>query len=142
MALVWSERGYPSSPAYRDYHRLTPHHHRVWRNDGAAYDPEAAGTQVVEHARDFIARASRRVERGGVCVCALDTCGALSQFKGQVFEGDGGLGHEVGDAFEGVFQFADVARPAIGLDGGQGFGMDREGAAHHAALALQEVLYQ
>jgi 1,4-alpha-glucan branching enzyme len=73
MALVWSERGYPSSPAYRDYHRLTPHHHRVWRNDGAAYDPEAAEAQVAEDARDFIARASRRLERGGLCVCAIDT---------------------------------------------------------------------
>jgi 1,4-alpha-glucan branching enzyme len=73
ISLVWSEQGYPSAPAYRDYHRLTPHHHRVWRNDGRPYDPESARALAHEHATDFVARAIERVRDGGVCVCALDT---------------------------------------------------------------------
>jgi 1,4-alpha-glucan branching enzyme len=73
MALVWGEAGYPAAPAYRDYHRLTEHHHRVWRNDGSPYDREAAGAQVAAHAAEFVARAAERVRDGGVCVCALDT---------------------------------------------------------------------
>jgi 1,4-alpha-glucan branching enzyme len=73
MSLVWSAAGYPSGPAYRDHHGLTPHHHRVWRNDGKPYDVAAAQAQAREHARDFVARAARRVRDGGVCVCALDT---------------------------------------------------------------------
>jgi 1,4-alpha-glucan branching enzyme len=73
IALVWSEAGYPSAPAYRNYHGLTGHHHRVWRNDGAPYDPEAARVQARHDAADFVARVRARVGAGGVCVCALDT---------------------------------------------------------------------
>jgi 1,4-alpha-glucan branching enzyme len=73
MSLVWSERGYPAGPAYRNYHGLTDHHHRVWRNDGAVYDPAAADALVVADARDFVGRVRERVRDGGVCVCALDT---------------------------------------------------------------------
>jgi 1,4-alpha-glucan branching enzyme len=73
MALVWSEDGYPASPAYRNYHALTRHHHHAWRNDGAPYDHGAALALATEHARDFVARVIERVRDGGVCVCALDT---------------------------------------------------------------------
>jgi 1,4-alpha-glucan branching enzyme len=73
MALVWSEGGYPASAAYRNYHGLTSHHHRVWRNDGARYDRDAAGALVARHARDFVSRVRERVRDGGVSVCALDT---------------------------------------------------------------------
>jgi 1,4-alpha-glucan branching enzyme len=73
MALVWSERGYPSAGPYRSYHALTPRHHRVWANDGRPYDHAAAAALAAEHARDFVARVGRRVAGGGVCVCALDT---------------------------------------------------------------------
>ena len=73
MALAWGADGYPSHPAYRDYHALTPHHHHVWRNDGAPYDRAAASTVVREHAADFVARVRQRVRDGGVCVCAFDT---------------------------------------------------------------------
>ena len=38
IALVWGGDGYPSGARYRNYHGLTEHHHRVWRNDGAPYD--------------------------------------------------------------------------------------------------------
>jgi 1,4-alpha-glucan branching enzyme len=73
MALVWSDRGYPSSAAYRDYHKQTAHDHRVHRTDGGVYDPEAANAEAAEHARDFVARVKARVAKGGICVCALDT---------------------------------------------------------------------
>jgi 1,4-alpha-glucan branching enzyme len=73
IALVWSQSGYPAAAAYRDYHARTAHHHRVWRNDGAPYEPEAARAQAAADARDFVARVRERVSGGGVCVCALDT---------------------------------------------------------------------
>ncbi|HEY1522209.1 MAG TPA: 1,4-alpha-glucan branching protein domain-containing protein [Solirubrobacteraceae bacterium] len=73
MALVWSERGYPSAAAYRSYHGQTPRDHRVWRNDGAPYDPAAAAALVAAHASDFVASVKERVRDGGMCVCALDT---------------------------------------------------------------------
>ena len=73
MALVWSEGGYPASGAYRDYHALTPYHHRVWSNDGTPYDASDARALAVEHARDFVGHVSSRVREGGICVCALDT---------------------------------------------------------------------
>jgi 1,4-alpha-glucan branching enzyme len=73
IALVWSDRGYPCAPAYRDYHAHTQHHHRVWRNDGGAYDVGLARAQAAVDACDFVTRVRRRVAEGGVCVCALDT---------------------------------------------------------------------
>jgi 1,4-alpha-glucan branching enzyme len=73
VSLVWGQDGYPASAAYRDHHNLTAHHHRVWRNDGDAYDPVAARVLVAAHARDFVARVRERVRGGGLCVCALDT---------------------------------------------------------------------
>jgi 1,4-alpha-glucan branching enzyme len=73
MALVWNADGYPASAAYRNYHGLTDHHHRVWRNDGEPYDRDAAASLAAGHARDFVAHVKARVRDGGVCVCALDT---------------------------------------------------------------------
>jgi 1,4-alpha-glucan branching enzyme len=73
IALVWSDRGYPSGGAYRDYHALTERHHRAWANDGRPYDPAAAAALAAEHAHDFVSRICARVSDGGVCVCALDT---------------------------------------------------------------------
>ncbi len=73
MALVWGSHGYPSSAAYRSYHALSDHHHRVWRNDGAAYDAAAAAALAASQAAEFVARVRERASDGGVCVCALDT---------------------------------------------------------------------
>jgi 1,4-alpha-glucan branching enzyme len=73
ISLVWSGRGYPAAPAYRDRHRPTTHRHHAWRNDGAPYDHRAARDQARGDARDFVARVRERVAGGGVCVCALDT---------------------------------------------------------------------
>jgi 1,4-alpha-glucan branching enzyme len=73
ISLVWGRHGYPAAAAYRDYHNLTAHHHRVWRNDGRPYEYESAQAQAAEHAADFVSRVRERLSDGGVCVCALDT---------------------------------------------------------------------
>ncbi len=73
MALVWSDQGYPSDGAFRDYHRHTEYHHHVWANDGRPYDHARACAVARAQATDFVARVLERVADGGVCVCALDT---------------------------------------------------------------------
>jgi 1,4-alpha-glucan branching enzyme len=80
MSLVWSDRGYPASAPYRDYHHHTVHHHKPWDNGGGAYDHEAALTLAAQHAADFVARTRARLDAhgaglpgGGLVVCALDT---------------------------------------------------------------------
>jgi 1,4-alpha-glucan branching enzyme len=83
ISLVWSQRGYPASGAYRDYHHHTVHHHNPWANDGDAYDHGAALALAREHAADFVARVLARLRDahareqslpgGGLVVCALDT---------------------------------------------------------------------
>ena len=84
MALVWSAQGYPAAGAYRDYHRLSTHHHNPWSNSGAAYDHGAALAQARAHATEFVARTKGRLRTaaaqaggglpdGGLVVCALDT---------------------------------------------------------------------
>jgi 1,4-alpha-glucan branching enzyme len=73
MALVWDERGYPSSAAYRDTHHLTAMRHQAWAVDGHPYDPDRGRAQARADAVHFVARVSERVARGGLCVCALDT---------------------------------------------------------------------
>jgi 1,4-alpha-glucan branching enzyme len=89
IALVWSERGYPASGVYRDYHHHTVHHHNPWNNDGRAYNHAQAQALAREHAADFVARTLARLREanasaraggsgsplpgGGLVVCALDT---------------------------------------------------------------------
>jgi 1,4-alpha-glucan branching enzyme len=82
ISLVWSERGYPASGPYRDYHHHTVHHHNPWSNDGGAYDHDAALALARVHATDFVARTRARLSdaaaAGGhhgdpLVVCALDT---------------------------------------------------------------------
>ena len=84
IELVWSERGYPASGAYRDYHHHTIHHHNPWNNDGEAYRHADALALAREHAADFVTRTRARLRDaaaaagapradGGLVVCALDT---------------------------------------------------------------------
>jgi len=84
ISLVWSEGGYPAGGAYRDYHRLTTHHHNPWDNAGRPYDHERALAQARADAADFVARTQARLRSarsearallpgGGLAVCALDT---------------------------------------------------------------------
>ena len=73
IEALWSADGYPSAAAYRNYHGLTSNHHRAWSNDGQVYDRKRAAARARTDAADFVARAARRVARGGLAVCALDT---------------------------------------------------------------------
>jgi 1,4-alpha-glucan branching enzyme len=89
ISLVWSDRGYPASGAYRDYHHHTVHHHNPWSNAGEVYEHERARALAREHAADFVARTLARLREadaevrasgtraglagGGLVVCALDT---------------------------------------------------------------------
>jgi 1,4-alpha-glucan branching enzyme len=73
IELVWSDRGYPSAGPYRDTHRRTTHDHKPWRCDGEVYDAEAALAQARRDAEDFVSHVARRVQHGGLSVCALDT---------------------------------------------------------------------
>jgi 1,4-alpha-glucan branching enzyme len=74
VELVWNDRyGYPTSGAYRDYHRRTVHDLKPWDNAGRPYDRGAAHALARRHARDFVSRVAQRLERGGLLCCALDT---------------------------------------------------------------------
>ncbi len=74
VELVWNDRdGYPAHETYRDYHRRTVHDLKPWNNGGRPYDRPAAEALAREHARDFVQRASERLEGGGLLCCALDT---------------------------------------------------------------------
>ena len=42
VELVWSKRGYPSDPAYVEFHRLSVEGIRLWAIGGGPYDPAAA----------------------------------------------------------------------------------------------------
>jgi 1,4-alpha-glucan branching enzyme len=84
IARVWSDDGYPSHGAYRDYHNHTIHHHKPWANDGSPYDPELAAATAQRHAAEFVAATVARLRDlnghrrdplpgGGLLVCAVDT---------------------------------------------------------------------
>jgi 1,4-alpha-glucan branching enzyme len=80
VRLVWSDQGYPSDPAYLEYHRLSPNGMRLWSIAGAPYDPAVAAKRAAEHAASFLAAVRDRLERHradrrrrGLCVFAIDT---------------------------------------------------------------------
>ena len=80
ISLVWDDRGYPSDPAYRDYHAPSINGLRPWANSGKPYESEVASKRAKEHARDFVRRVIERLDRyreargrPGLVVCALDT---------------------------------------------------------------------
>ena len=105
MDLVWHASGYPSHGAYRDTRRYTEHRHTPWAVDGAPYDPVRAARQVRADAEHFVSQVARRIERGGLCVCALDT------------ELLGHFWHEGVDWLAAVIEACDAAGVALaGLD--------------------------
>ena len=80
VELVWGAGGYPSHADYRDYHGRTLHDLRPWTNGGEPYDHACALELAREHAQDFVARVSARLDayarerdRPGRLCCALDT---------------------------------------------------------------------
>ena len=80
VQLVWSEAGYPSAPAYLEYHRLSENGSRLWSISGEPYSAQAAREQAERDARAFLAAVRERLERysteegkRGLCVFAIDT---------------------------------------------------------------------
>jgi 1,4-alpha-glucan branching enzyme len=80
VQLVWSDGGYPSDPAYLEYHRLSANGMRLWSISGEPYDPAVAAKRASEHAASFLAAVRDRLERHrtdrgrrGLCVFAIDT---------------------------------------------------------------------
>ena len=81
VSLVWDDKhGYPTDPAYRDYHGRTLHDLRPWNNAGKPYRHEDALARAREHARDFVERVGARLDtyasergRAGLVTCALDS---------------------------------------------------------------------
>ncbi len=80
VRLVWSDGGYPSDPAYLEYHRLSPNGIRLWSIGGRSYVAAVAAKRAGEHAAGFLAAVRDRLERHraergrrGLCVFAIDT---------------------------------------------------------------------
>jgi 1,4-alpha-glucan branching enzyme len=81
VRLVWDGAdGYPTNPAYRDYHGRTVHDLKPWNIGGEPYRHYEAMVVARRHARDFVERViarldTYRAERGkpGLCCFALDT---------------------------------------------------------------------
>jgi 1,4-alpha-glucan branching enzyme len=80
VRLVWSNGGYPSDPAYLEYHRLSPNGIRLWSVGGRPYSEAVGAKRASEHAAGFLAAVRDRLERHsaergrrGLCVFAIDT---------------------------------------------------------------------
>ena len=78
--LVWSPKGYPSDPAYADFHRLSMGGARLWSIGGDPYDPAAAAARAESHAAEFAEWVGQRLDafRGrrnkpGLVTFAIDT---------------------------------------------------------------------
>jgi 1,4-alpha-glucan branching enzyme len=80
VSWVWSLDGYPSGPAYAQFHGKSLRGIRIWKVGGGAYDPAAAVEAARRQAEEFLAAVARRLrafaeERGrrGLLVFAIDT---------------------------------------------------------------------
>ncbi len=80
VELVWSDKGYPAHPEYRDYHAHSMHGMRPYKNGGGAYIAERTVPVVKKHASDFVSnvvtlldRYSSERSRPGLVTSALDT---------------------------------------------------------------------
>ena len=80
VELVWSQRGYPSDPAYAEFHRLSINGTRLWAIGGPPLDPGAADARARAHGAEFAAAVAERLERfraehgrRGLVTFAIDT---------------------------------------------------------------------
>jgi 1,4-alpha-glucan branching enzyme len=80
VELVWSERGFPSDPAYAEYHRLSMEGTRLWTIGGGPYDPTAAAARAEIHAGEFCSAIADRLKafrerrkKRGLVIFAIDT---------------------------------------------------------------------
>jgi 1,4-alpha-glucan branching enzyme len=63
IGLVWDSKcGYPSHPAYRDYHAKADFDLKLWDNRGRPYSHKLACEVANEHARDFVSRTIARLD--------------------------------------------------------------------------------
>jgi 1,4-alpha-glucan branching enzyme len=80
VSIVWSLDGYPSNPAYADFHRSSVNGTRLWTIDDRPYDPEAAADRAGRHAIEFADWVAERLDayrrargRPGLVTFAIDT---------------------------------------------------------------------
>ncbi len=80
VSWLWSLDGYPSDPAFADFHRKSLRGARPWAIGGDAYDAVAGDRRARELGREFAANVATRLarfreERGreGLIVFAIDT---------------------------------------------------------------------
>jgi 1,4-alpha-glucan branching enzyme len=80
VKLVWSPDGYPSDPAYTEFHRLSMEGVRLWSIGGDPYDPEAARARAERHAGAFADAVAERLRafreqrrKPGLLTFAIDT---------------------------------------------------------------------
>jgi len=77
---LWSWEGYPSDPAYADFHAKSLRGSRPWSIGGGPYDPDGAAARACEQAREFardvaarLRRHRERTGRTGLLTFAIDT---------------------------------------------------------------------
>jgi 1,4-alpha-glucan branching enzyme len=80
VELVWAEDGYPSDPAYAEFHRLSMEGTRLWAIGGDPYDPAAARARAERHAEAFADAVAERLagfrkyrDNPGLVTFAIDT---------------------------------------------------------------------
>jgi 1,4-alpha-glucan branching enzyme len=80
VSWLWSLGGYPSDPAYAQFHGKSMRGMRIWRVGGGAYDPPAAQAAARRQAAEFLTAAAARLRdfaerrgRRGLLVFAIDT---------------------------------------------------------------------
>jgi 1,4-alpha-glucan branching enzyme len=80
VKLVWSPSGYPSDPAYAEFHRLSTEGMRLWSIAGHPYDPAKARARAESHAEEFAGAVAERLRafrthrnKPGLITFAIDT---------------------------------------------------------------------
>jgi 1,4-alpha-glucan branching enzyme len=80
VELVWGEGGYPSDPAYADFHRASMEGTRLWAIGKDHYDPAAARARAERHAEAFADAVAERLaafrghsDNPGLVTFAIDT---------------------------------------------------------------------
>ena len=80
VSWLWSLDGYPSDPAYLEFHSKSMQGSRLWRIGGEPYDPAAAEQAARRHAAEFVEAVAGRLAafeanrgRRGLLVFAIDT---------------------------------------------------------------------
>jgi len=80
VSWLWSATGYPSAPAYADFHRKSLRGARPWSIGGEPYDPDGAADLARMQAAEFVAAVAARLElfrsehgHSGLICFAVDT---------------------------------------------------------------------